>query len=85
MGAGIEQVIGEVERMCVGFLAPDQMRQVTGVLGVALRDCTISNAETAISTEFAISNDEYVRRFLALKMVKGRTERTIRLHVMKWM
>ena len=78
-------MIGEVELMCVGFLAPDQMRQVTGVLGVALRDCTISNAETALSTELAISNDEYVRRFLALKMVKGRTERTIRLHVMKWM
>lgn len=80
MRTGIEQVIDEVERMCVGFLAPDQIRQVTGILGVALRDCTISKAETAISTEFAISNEEYVRRFIALKMVKGCSERTIRLY-----
>lgn len=80
MSTGIEQVIGEVERMCVGFLTPDQIRQVTGVLGVALQDCVISKAETALSTEFAISNDEYVRRFIALKMVKGCSERTVRYY-----
>lgn len=82
MENGVERVIGEVERMCVGFLAPDQIRQVAGVLGVALRDCVISKAETALSTEFAISNEEYMRRFLALKTVKGCTERTVRYYRM---
>lgn len=80
MASGIEAVISEVERMCVGFLTPDQVRQVAGVLGVALRDCVISKAETALSTEFAISNQEYTRRFIALKMVKGCSERTVRYY-----
>lgn len=77
MANGIEEVIGEVERLCIAFLAPEQIRQVTGVLGIALRDRVITKAETALSTEFAISNEEYTRRFLALKLVKGCSERTI--------
>lgn len=80
MSSGIEPIISEVERMCVSFLSPDQIRQVSGVLSIALRDCKITKEETALSTQFAISNEEYVKRFLALKMVKGCSQKTIKAY-----
>lgn len=72
-----EQVVRQIERMCVGFLTVEQIRQVSAVITIALQDRTISAEQTAISTQFAISNEEYVRRFLAVKMVKGCSERTL--------
>lgn len=80
MSNGVEQIISQIERMCVAFLTPEQVRQVSGVVGIVLRDCSVTKVENALSTEFAISNEEYVRRFLALKTVKGCSERTIKLY-----
>lgn len=64
--------------MCLGFLDAEQLRQVSAAVSIALQNRTVSEEETAISTQFAISNGEYVRRFLAIKAVKGCTERTIK-------
>lgn len=72
-----EQVVRQIERMCVGFLTAEQIRQVSAAITIALQNRTISAEQTAISTQFAISNEEYVRRFLAIKAVKGCSERTL--------
>lgn len=80
MSNGIEPVISEVERMLCGIFTPDQIRQVSGTLGIVLRDCTITREETALSTDFAMSNEQYARMFLTLKTVKGCSPRTIKLY-----
>lgn len=75
-----EQVVRQVERMCIGFLDAEQIRQMSAALTIALQNRTISAEETAISTQFSISNEEYVRRFLAIKAVKGCADRTLRYY-----
>lgn len=47
---------------------------------VQLHPYTISRVETAISTEFAESNETYIRRFLVLKQVKGLSERSLKAY-----
>ena len=76
----IDRIVSDMERLCVGFLTAEQIRQVGGALSIALRDCTITREEKALSTEFAISNAEYVNRFLVLKTVKGCSQRTIKYY-----
>lgn len=73
----VERVISDAERMCVAFLNAEQIRQLRGVLSIVLRDCTVKKEETALSTEFSISNAEYINRFLVLKTVKGCSKQTI--------
>lgn len=73
-----ESVIRRISELCLAFLTPEQSQRVTGVVSMALQDCCVTRDETALSTEFAVDNAEYLRRFIALKTIKGCTPKTIK-------
>lgn len=56
-----EAILRQIEQLCLGFLTTEQLRQVSAAVSIALQNRTVSEEETAISTQFTISNGEYVR------------------------
>lgn len=76
----VERIIRDVGMMLTGVVDDDRIRQITGIVGVALRGCRIERECTDLSTEFSITNDEYIKHFVALKTVKGCSKRTLKYY-----
>lgn len=72
--ANLIDMVGEC---LIGFMTPDQIQTLQGKLYLKLKDFDVVKQETALSTKFECDNDEYIKRFLAIKMVAGRSQKTI--------
>ena len=71
-------LIDIVSECCVEMLSAEQIQTLQGKLYLKLRDFDIVRRETALSTEFECDNSVYIKRFLAVKMVSGRSQKTIK-------
>lgn len=61
-------------------LSAEQRSKLDGTLIILLNGLIFAKEETALSTEVKAPNEEYLKQFLAIKMVKGLSERTLHLY-----
>lgn len=61
-------------------LSSEQRSKLDGTLTILLNGLVFGKEETALSTEVRIPNEEYLKQFLAIKMVKGLSERSLYLY-----
>lgn len=54
--------------------------EIENKLYLIMKDCTITPTETALAIRNEMLNDTLVKRFIAAKMVKGCTQKTIKLY-----
>lgn len=57
-----------------------QKEQIDTALRIALHGLMLSKEETALSTEVHRPNEDYLKQFLAVKMVKGLSEKSLKLY-----
>lgn len=62
------------------ILSADQLKRLEGSLTILMHGLTFDKEETALSTNVKTPNQEYLKQFLAIKMVKGLSEKTIKLY-----
>ena len=73
-----DEVVRKILSGCLTWLDEQHRQQLEHITRIALHNVELCPRETALSTEVLIPNDEYVKQFLAIKMVKGCTDKTIR-------
>lgn len=73
-----DEIIRQVLTGCTPYMDESQRKTVEIQMIMALHDVEVSKQETSLSTEFAASNEDYLKQFLAIKMVKGLTKRPLK-------
>ena len=77
-----DEVVRKILSACVSWMDDQERQRLDGILRMALYRVTLSKEETALSTEVRIPNEEYLKQFLAIKMVKGLSEKSLKLYAM---
>ena len=70
-------LIRDVMMRCSQWADSKQLSEIQRALVLSLNGIEMSRECTAILTEFAKSNDEYLKQFLAIKIVKGLAKKSI--------
>lgn len=73
-----DEIIRQVLTGCTPYMDDSQRKTLELQMIMALHDVTVSKEETSLSTEFAASNEDYLKQFLGIKMVKGLTPRSLK-------
>ncbi len=77
-----DEVVRKVMGVCASWLDDAEMQKIESALRMALYRLTLSEEETALSTEVKRPNEEYLKQFLAIKMVKGLSPKSLKLYAM---
>lgn len=72
-----QAVARAVVQKCLSWATAEQRQLIESAVILALAGVKVEKEETALSTEFAQPNDKYLQQFLAIKMIKGLSERTL--------
>lgn len=75
-----DELIQTICGRLLGSLTPEQLSEVRTACIMSLHGYTITKEETALSTEFAVSNSEYLKRFIVIKTIKGLSKRSIEFY-----
>lgn len=75
-----ENVILKVVGACMDWATVEQRIQLETAIRMALYRVTLTEEETALSTEVVTPNEDYLKQFLMIKMVKGLSEKSLRLY-----
>lgn len=73
----LEDAKRKVVMLCQTWASDEQIRQISNALTVAFSGIQLSKQETALSTEVLTPNEEYLKQFLAIKIVKGLSRKTL--------
>lgn len=65
---------------CATWATDEQRQMIEAAATIVLNRYKMEKEETALSTQFAESNERYIKTFLAIKMVKGLSERTMKYY-----
>lgn len=72
-----EEFVQKVCMACGKFLSAEQCQRIEKILLINMGNLTLTKEELALSTEVVKPAEEYIRLFLAIKMVKGLSKRTL--------
>lgn len=72
-----QKITRDILSRCSTWATPEQRQMIEAAVVLALAEVKVEKEETALSTEFADSNDKYLNQFLAIKMIKGLSENTL--------
>ena len=70
-------VVRKAIATCVDWLTEEQRTILESTLRLALFRMNLSEEEMALSTEVRTPNEDYLKQFLAIKMVKGLSEKSL--------
>lgn len=76
-GELLEEAKRNVLTMCASWATGEQLRQIDQALTISFQELNVTREETALSTDVLPANDEYLKQFLAIKLVKGLSKRTL--------
>ena len=77
-----DAVVRKVIATCSDWLTDEQRTILESTLRLALFRMNLSEEEMALSTEVRTPNEDYLKQFLAIKMVKGLSEKSLKLYAM---
>lgn len=72
-----EEIVDAVLQSCTSWATADERRKIEMAVVLALRNYHIEKTETALSMVFEKPNEWYLNQFLAIKSVKGLSEKTL--------
>ena len=75
-----DEIVRNVLAVCNSWTTDKERAQLDSALRMALYGLTVTKEETALSTEVRLPNEEYLKQFLAIKMVKGLSEKSLKLY-----
>lgn len=77
-----DEVVRRVLSSCMPWADDQQQQKLENILRMVLYRLTLAKEETALSTEIRIPNEEFLKQFLAIKMVKGLSKNSLKLYSM---
>ena len=75
-----DELARKVMISCSAWADAQARERIDNALRVALYGLTLSKEENALSTEVIKPNEEYLKQFLAVKMVKGLSQKSLKLY-----
>lgn len=75
-----DEIVRNVLAVCNSWARDKERAQLDSALRMALYGVTLTKEETALSTEVRRPNEDYLKQFLAIKMVKGLSEKSLTLY-----
>ena len=75
-----DAVVRKVIAACSDWLTDEHRMLLESTLRLALFRMNLSEEEMALSTEVRTPNEDYLKQFLAIKMVKGLSEKSLKLY-----
>lgn len=75
-----DEVVRKILSACVSWMDDQERQKLENTLRMALYRLTLSKEETALSTEVRTPNEDYLKQFLAIKMVKGLSPKSLKLY-----
>lgn len=75
-----DAVVRKVLGTCAGWTTEEERAVLENALRMALYRYNLVEEERALSTEVRMPNEEYLKQFLVIKMVKGLSEQTLKLY-----
>lgn len=75
-----DEVVRKVLSGCASGMDDQERQKLENTLRMALYRLTLSKEETALSTEVRTPNEDYLKQFLAIKMVKGLSPKSLKLY-----
>lgn len=73
-----DEIVRNVLAVCNSWATDKERAQLDSALRMALYGLTVTKEEMALSTEVKRPNEDYLKQFLAIKMVKGLSENSLR-------
>lgn len=75
-----DTVVRKILGACAGWTTEEERTILENALRMALYRVNLAEEETALSTEVRVPNEDYLKQFMVIKMVKGLPEKTLKLY-----
>ena len=75
-----DSLVREVLQACTPWTDGEQRERLEASLRMALHSVTLQKEETSLSVSVEDPNEEYLKQFLAIKMVKGLSPKSLKLY-----
>lgn len=76
-----QKITRDIISRCSAWATPEQCQLIEAAVILALAEVRVEREETALSTEFADSNENYVRTFITIKAIKGLSQKTLKAYM----
>ncbi len=76
-----QKITRDILSRCSTWATPEQRQLIESAVILALAEVRVEREETALSTEFAESNESYVRTFITIKAIKGLSQKTLKSYM----